>query len=283
MNKSFKINQGVFYITNVCNLTCTGCETFNNRKFKGHFLWEDFKTEYIEWSKKLEIDFITIIGGEPFANPDLINWIAGIKTAWPDCTNINICTNGTYIKNNIDLARKILNYGLWLDVSIHDPSYYQDIKTDIEDVLSSFEYTIKQYNTTIDYYIKNKLAVRMYTAYNFRKSSQKYIKDGITYMHQSNGAQAHELCIGNLGHCHFFVKGLLYKCYLTATSTEFSSQFALEERAKHLLESYNACASWESDAHIEQFLKEIENPIPQCTLCPDRITAFPIWPMNKKK
>lgn len=32
-----------FYITNVCNLTCTGCNRFNNYKFKGFQRWTEDK------------------------------------------------------------------------------------------------------------------------------------------------------------------------------------------------------------------------------------------------
>jgi organic radical activating enzyme len=283
MTKKFTIEQGVFYVTNVCNLTCNSCETFNNRKFKGHFVWQDYKNDYIEWSKKVDIDFITIIGGEPFSNPDLINWVLNLRSLWPKCNNFNICTNGTYIKDNTKLVEEILDQKIWLDISVHDPLFYDNIKLDVEKVLSKFEYTVEQKNTTINYYIDNRLAVRLYTAYNFRQSSQKYIKNGITYLHQSNGDKAHELCIGELGHCHFFVKGLLYKCYLTAIGKEFISQFDLEERAKELLESYKACSPWSTLTDIESFLGKIRNPISQCTLCPDRITTFPIWPINRKK
>ena len=32
-----------FYITNVCNLSCNGCNRFNNYKFRGFQRWEDSK------------------------------------------------------------------------------------------------------------------------------------------------------------------------------------------------------------------------------------------------
>ena len=47
-----RLNYMEFYITNVCNLTCTGCNRFNNYKFKGFQRWADYKEEYTQWSKE---------------------------------------------------------------------------------------------------------------------------------------------------------------------------------------------------------------------------------------
>ena len=283
MTRPFTIEQGVFYITNVCNLTCTYCETYNNRNFKGHYSWEDYKDHWIEWSNKLTIDFITIIGGEPFANPDLKNWVYGIKEYWPDCDNFNICTNGTFLKDNIELSREILDQNIWLDISIHDPATYNDIKESLEEILAIYNYTITIDNQKLSYWVAGREVARLYSAYVFHKNSQRYIRHGITYMHRSNPEKAHDLCIGKLGHCHFFVKGSLYKCYLTAVSQDLVSQFAIDDESHSLLKSYTAASAFDSYENIDLFLQTVRNPIKQCTLCPDYHSDVPIWPLSKKK
>lgn len=283
MNNSFNIDLGVFNITNVCNLSCEGCETYNNKKFKGHSYWKDYETDYIEWSKKLDIESIIIIGGEPFANPDLDNWVFGLKQLWPDCKDMYICTNGTYLENNVDSIKKYLEQGFWLDISCHNPEHLEKIKLNIEKILEDFNFTVLQENTQLRYFDQNKILIKLYTAYNFRKTSQKFIKDNIIYMHDSDIEKAHELCIGNTGQCFTFSKGKLYKCYLTAISSDLMSQFQIEERAVNLLSSYKPCSPYDEDKEIDFFLKNIKKAIPQCNLCPEKETIFPIWPMNKKK
>ena len=52
-----------FYITNVCNLTCDKCRSFNNYDFKGHYEFD--REKMLQWSKRLTIDVIAILGGEP--------------------------------------------------------------------------------------------------------------------------------------------------------------------------------------------------------------------------
>lgn len=281
--KIFTIDQGLFYITNVCNLTCSGCETYNNRKFKGHCQWATHESEYTEWSKKLDIDFITIIGGEPFTNPDLINWIHGLKKLWPQCDNFNICTNGTYLKNNKDIIELCVEQGIWLDISCHDPVMFDSIRIDLEESLKKYTIATVTENNKLDFYKDSTKVACLYQAYTFQQSSQKKVVDGVIYMHNSNVYKSHELCVSNLGHCHSFVKGNLYKCYLTGISQDLVSQFEIEDRAKNLLKSYQPCSPWNSNSAITDFLKVIQHPIPQCTLCPERKTIFPIWPLFKKK
>ena len=73
----YQIFDGAFNITNVCNLTCNGCESFNNYLFRNHFRFDDYKHKYEKWSKLVKINVVTIHGGEPFTNPDIVNWAAG--------------------------------------------------------------------------------------------------------------------------------------------------------------------------------------------------------------
>lgn len=283
MNNFLNIEVGVFNITNVCNLSCNSCETYNDRKFKGHSFWKDYENDYVEWSKKLNIDSIIIIGGEPYSNSDLSSWVNGLKSLWPKCNDMQICTNGTYLTNQIQSTRDYLEKGFWLDISCHNPEHLEKIKLSLEKILENYNYKIVQENNQYTYFADDRKLVRLYTAYNFRKTSQKFIKNGTTYMHDSDIEKAHDLCINNLGQCYTFSKGKLYKCHLTAISNDLINQFRIEDRAVTLLKSYKSCSPWDQDHEIEFFIKNLSKAIPQCNLCPEKETVFPIWPMNNKK
>ena len=82
------------YITNVCNLNCDNCRTYNNYSFTGHQRWDDYKDLYADWGKRLVIDRIGLLGGEPMLNPTFIDWIEGFISIWPK-VEIVINTNGT--------------------------------------------------------------------------------------------------------------------------------------------------------------------------------------------
>jgi len=76
------LDRAEFYITNVCNYNCTHCNRFNNYHFKGHQYWKDVKDVYTEWSERLDLGAITILGGEPTLNPSINEWIDGIAELW---------------------------------------------------------------------------------------------------------------------------------------------------------------------------------------------------------
>lgn len=288
--KKSQIIEGVFYITNVCNLSCSNCMTYNDRKFKGHFNWSDHAEYYARWGDLVDISRITILGGEPYAHPDLITWATNIKKLWSDCPDVNVCTNGTYLKNNISLSRNLIQQGIWLDVSVHDPSMYDNIKNTLEEILSVFAFSSRlsdnhdmgfnkfQYE---EYYEGNRLLAKISNQWTFSTNATTKTANGITHMHDSQPTVAHKNCAAK--YCHYFVKGKLYKCYLTAIATELVQQFKIEDSARNLLLEYRACSVEDSPEHIREFTTNLTQAISQCSLCPEIRASQPIWPLMPKK
>ena len=123
------------YVTNVCNFNCVECNRLNNYKFSGHFLWSDVEADYKRWSEKIEPKYINILGGEPFLNRDLPNWIQGLRSLWP-FTTINLLTNGTQL-NLIDNLYSLLESNkITLIISLHNRSRYQSVVQEIKNLLS---------------------------------------------------------------------------------------------------------------------------------------------------
>lgn len=289
MRKNYRITEGVFYITNVCNLTCKSCMTYNDRIFKGHFNWDDHKEDYEKWSTLLSMDRITILGGEPFANPDLINWVKNIKRLWPECQDISVCTNGTYISNNAELVNEIISHGVWLDVCVHDPEMYNKIQKDFENSLGDLDYDkIRSSNHDIGFhgfdvedYYGDGLICKISKQWNFSSNSTKEVINGLTFMHKSDPQIAHKNCAAK--YCHYFVKGKLHKCFLTGISKELISQIAIDDDSKNLLNSYRGCSPWDAENNLDTFIENIGQYVPQCSLCPNQKESFPIWPLSTVK
>lgn len=279
--KKYSIGEGQFYITNVCNLTCDRCSSYNNRNFKGHFLWKDNKDDYQAWSEILDIDALSIIGGEPFANPDLENWISGLRALWPNVKDFSISTNGTFFKNKKELIKKFIYQKVYMDVSVHDPALYKDVEETLTECLDGFDAHSIDKGISKEIYVKDTLVAKISEAYNFSTMSVKSIKDGVTYMHDSDPVKAHSVCGCNF--CHYFVRGKLYKCYLTAITQDLTNQFNIEDRAEQLLKEYDPCGPYDDPSKIETFVNKILEPIPQCRLCTDKPNIRPIWPLAKKK
>src|SRR6056300_370376 len=68
-----------WYISHSCNLTCSNCSNLNNFAIKGNSKFEDQKHFAEQWANKIHVNDFCIIGGEPFVNNDLHNWITGLR------------------------------------------------------------------------------------------------------------------------------------------------------------------------------------------------------------
>lgn len=86
-----------FYITNVCNFNCRGCNRFNNYAFAGSQRWQDHADTYRAWSERLDFDRCTILGGEPMAVSDYMDWLRGIRELWPT-RPITFLSNGSLLR-----------------------------------------------------------------------------------------------------------------------------------------------------------------------------------------
>jgi organic radical activating enzyme len=230
-----------FYITNVCNLTCRGCNRFNNYNFKGHQRWADHANSIEAWSQRLIATNISIIGGEPTLNPDLELWTSNIRRLWPNST-IMIQTNGTYQHHNTKYFWD--TYKVGTTVSLHDPATADEIKT--------------KFRNTIDAFVFHQSAV---------------IKQNDQYMlHNSDPQLAFNSC--DMKHDPTIFNGKLYKCPSMALLPEFDQQFnlQLDQRRRELLYSFNPLSADCSEQELQQFITNKNTPIAQCEFCPSNLT-----------
>lgn len=112
-----------FHITNVCNLTCNNCNRFSNDPFKGFQKWDDYKEDYKKWSEKVDLPYLSILGGEPLLNPTFMDWFKGLRELWPDST-IQIVTNGTRLDKIPGLYEEVLKYKEKTHINLNIHSHF---------------------------------------------------------------------------------------------------------------------------------------------------------------
>jgi organic radical activating enzyme len=282
MTTQFQIEENIqVYITNVCNLTCENCITYNNLKFSGHYYFDDHKEYYTEWSKKLKLNSLTIIGGEPFANPKLIEWADSIRALWPNISEIDISTNGTYLKNKIKECQYLLKQNVWLNISVHDPKLLYEVEESLKEIFSIFKNVRREKSDSQSdsFYVGHRKIATIDKRYVFSKKSLQSIKNNIIYMHNSDPAKSH----GECGYCYTFMRGKLFKCFLTAVSEDLCNQFNIEPRAEELLRKYKPCSPFDTNDEIASWISSLKRPIEQCKLCTETRTIKQIWPLAKSK
>jgi len=283
--KKIRIPYCEFYITNVCNLSCTGCNRFNNFHFTGFQKWEDFKDIYTQWSKELDFTSSAILGGEPFLNPTFMDWARGITDLWPTRI-VRIISNGTRlhkVAGLYDLLNERKN--LQLNIGIHNKIHKNEMIKKVKDFLHApvtLEFNDEnQYQLFVTLTDVNNVVVKIEFNWWFHQGS--IIKnENILTLHNSDPVKAHDIC--HMKTCHHFVNGKLYKCGVVAVLPEFDRQsnLQLSTEDKALINSYIPMSVSDTEYVKQNFIANLDSPIPQCKFCPEVYHGKQIFALEKK-
>ena len=278
-----------FYITNVCNLTCTGCNRFNNYKFTGQQRWADYKEIYSQWAKEITPLNLAILGGEPTLNPDFMDWFQGLRKLWPQPMLVAV-TNGYRINKVNGLYDFLLanRFNTHLSVGIHNEDHKDFIMQNIEEFLvGPIKYELVDTDPYHQYmYATDANKVKLKIEYNWWFHQGALVKlsdDPETFtLHQSNVDQAHEICHSK--YCHHMMDGKLYKCGAVALFPEFANQHnvQLSDEDRELMLSYAPLTIDASYEEKKMFLENLPNAIPQCKFCPEEYHGEQIYAVEKK-
>jgi organic radical activating enzyme len=287
--KSFKLKLLEFYITNVCNLACTGCNRFNNYKFSGFERWTASKDTYATWAEELDAGQIHILGGEPLLNPEFMLWFKGIRELWPD-TFIYTITNGYRLNQVAGLYDFILEHkhNTSLNIGIHNKMSKQLIMNNIEKFLTApLKYEFNSDDPYQEYmFITDINDVKIKVEFNWWFHQGALIKDIETEkftLHQSNVDQAHSICHSKT--CHHLMNGKLYKCGAVALFPEFDHQhqLVLSDQDRALMNSYIPLSITDTVERKKEFINQLPLAIPQCRFCPSSYQGQQIFAQEKRE
>jgi organic radical activating enzyme len=279
-----------FYITNVCNLTCGGCNRYNNYNFKGAQNWNDYSENLAKWAEKIEINHLIILGGEPLLNATINQWVTGLRSLWPRRGAVQIQSNGTRI-DQVPGLYEALDHGKngWIGVSAHSPDDLEELTRRIRRFLrgtitetadpnhitgSKYQFVDSQ-NTKVNIWMND----------HFVQSNIIEQPDGRFGLYKSNPEVAHANCTFVKFKNYHWIRGKIYKCGPAALMPEFDKQhnFDISDEDRILLNSYDALSVEDFDQRGEEFFRTIDDVIPQCKFCPEKYTYDPITFSNRKK
>lgn len=282
-----------FYITNVCNLTCQNCNRFNNFDFKGWQDWKDYEPIYEQWSKLVSLRAITIMGGEPFLNPTLKDWVAGLNGLFG--IEVQVLTNGTRFLQAKGVYETMLykspnnNMQNHIGVSLHTPEDFEKIRADIYEFLKGdvTEYSKDENPWNADWQFKdsNGVMINVYTVDHFADSSLIPKIDGGYTLHNTDPVEAHSKCAFATWKSYHFIRGKFYKCGPSALMPEFDDQVHLDisDDDRNLLHAYTPLTVDNFAEYHEEFFANLDNPIAQCKFCPgaEQYEMKKIYPVRK--
>lgn len=276
-----------FYITNVCNLTCKGCNRFNNHDFRGYQKWKDYQSIYAEWSRQVDIGCITILGGEPLLNPTFKEWLTGISNLWPK-NIVRVVTNGwqlNKVSGLYDLLSSHKNMQLW--VGIHNKAHKNRIFSIVQQFLTKplfFDHDNSDpYREYLDVSDANQVSLRIEYNWWFHQGAIIHDADGKMTLHQSDPNKAHDIC--HMKSCHHFIKGKLYKCGVVAVLPEFDQQhpLTLSPQDRDLMLAYQPLEITSSLVEKHNFINSLSKTIPQCRFCPENYDGQQIFAEVKSR
>jgi hypothetical protein len=273
MNKLY-IDHVEFYITNVCNLTCNNCRSFNNYKFSGSYQFD--RTNTMAWAKKMYIEDIAIQGGEPTLHPNLEEWISGLREAWPT-SKMKLFTNGTRMSKSQNLHNILAKYNCDLQISVHSIGLRSLIADEILSTFGECEISTivktQPYGVVNNVWLKTKKGV-VIDLQNGGTFQDICFVDANFNLRKSDPIKAHDSCA--IKYCHPMIDGKLYKCSITGVLPEFLKQ--QNKNTDHLLPTNGI----DVESVTQEQLDNLKNPMDFCTVCPESNKYVPTTSILKK-
>lgn len=238
------------------------------------------------------------MGGEPFLNPTLPEWIQGINELFG--IDVQVLTNGTRFKHAGRVydalaattpKNQIKNH---VGVSMHNPDQWESLKQDILDFLApGVEIRPKGkniWNSDWNFIDRNGIQVNVYTSNQFMPSALIPLPPAAGQqrprftLHNSDPQQAHDNCAFARWKSYHFIRGRLYKCGPVALLPEFHAQYPLEisQSDVELLHAYQPLTVDNFDNYASDFFAKLDDPIDQCRFCSTYPTPHLINPVQKK-
>ena len=256
-----------FYITNVCNLTCENCRSFNNHRFSGIYKFD--QNAISQWSKKLDLAHFSILGGEPNLHPHLEQWMLGLRKAWPNAV-AELITNGTHLSKVKGLHNMLAEYNYELQISVHGKNLRELIAKEI--FLAFGELKIQKIENNKIWFRTDKGV--LIDLQNNEHLQEILFIDNDFNLHHSDPAKAHANCMHKS--CHHMIDNKIYKCSVVGLLPEFLKQQG--KSTDHLI-SYHGI-----DVHSvsKQTIASLSDPIPHCAICPESPKSIHLDAILKK-
>lgn len=272
-----KFSKIEFYITNVCNLSCEGCNRFNNYSFAGWQRWSELESIYTQWAEHIVIEHMVLLGGEPLLNPEILDWVYGLNRIFN--TNVQILSNGTRINKVAGLYKALQVNGNWMGISWHNPETIDEFDREVRQFLQGDvikvdrDHPANTFGAHMMWMDSNGVKIPLWVQYEFYSSAIKHTPEGRFTLHQSNPVKAHNSCGFAKFKNYHFIHGKLYKCGPVALFPEFDQQhtFDISDADRELINSYKPLTVEECATHGAGYFDQLDQPLSQCKFCPESL------------
>jgi sulfatase maturation enzyme AslB (radical SAM superfamily) len=249
-------------ITQVCNLSCTGCTNYSDLQHEGYVPWSQGRTWLEAWLERIDIPDFGILGGEPTINPEVNDWIFGLRDLMPT-TQIRFTTNGLLLNKKFDIVKHMAEIGNCVfKIAFHQDN--PELEEVVERIFSMYdwepvvEYGVHRYKT------KNNFRFHVKRPDVFWKTFKGSYEN--MHPHDSNPADAFAICCQQT--CPLLHNGRIYKCSTSGLLAETLEKFDYpnSDQWQHYIQQGidPNCG----DAKLTAFLDNFGLPADVCRMCP---------------
>ena len=251
-------------VTQTCNISCTGCSNYSDLPHKGFLTWEQGRSQITPWLDRVNIPDFGILGGEPLMNPDIRNWITGLRELMPH-SQIRFTTNGLMLEQHFDIVDLLASIGNCVfKIAVHERN--DALEKTIEKIFARFDW-----EPVVEYGVS-----RFKTKNNFRfyvRRPDIFYKTFVgnyeqMMPHDSDPSKAFEVCCQQT--CPLLYNGLIYKCSTSGLLRDTLAKVGnpnIEQWEKYILSGLSPNCS---DNELQEFLENFGKPHTICGQCPTK-------------
>jgi sulfatase maturation enzyme AslB (radical SAM superfamily) len=249
-------------ITQVCNLSCTGCTNYSDLQHEGYVPWSQGRDWIESWLERVDIADFGILGGEPTVSPEVNDWILGLRQVLPKA-QIRFTTNGLLLNKKFDIVENMADVGNCVfKIAFHqdNPELEEVVKRifDMYDWEPVVEYGVHRWKT------KNNFRFHVKRPDTFWKTFKGPYEDMAP--HTSIPSDAFDICCQQT--CPLLHNGRIYKCSTSGLLAETLEKFNTpnsEQWQQYLQQGMGADCS---DQELTTWLENFGKPADVCGMCP---------------
>jgi len=108
----------VFSVTNVCNMSCPICFTYN-RPDRRYFMGREELARLLDGvvARAAPLDLVNVTGGEPTLHPEILGLLEECRR--PEIGRVTMNSNGLRLAEDGDLCRRLADLGVYVVLSLH--------------------------------------------------------------------------------------------------------------------------------------------------------------------
>ena len=254
-------------ITTSCDLACPGCDRFIDFDHRWHEDFDSLCHHMTEWSKHLDPDNLTIIGGEPLIHPQVYDIIKHARKSF-NHAKIEIFSNGLLLASKPKLLKVLREVQ---PAKIHITYHNQNQK--VRDIIDSNidKYILKNHpwrmvRKNLWQFDNIELEISDPTQggwYDYRQKINGVLKP----WKDNNPESSYKNCTANI--YPIIYKNKLYKCPPISMLRTHAEKYKLlddADWAPYL--KYKGLGLDCTEEQLEEFINNIRHPHKICNMCP---------------